>query len=101
MSEDAVNKKIIAFFLVLTMALLGISYAAPSGKFVLVITNPFQNEIGAMDVISKAGGTFVSESNFKWITIAHSEDTKFSSRLRQAGALLVMNHQIAYGCLRT
>jgi hypothetical protein len=101
MNADVIDRKIIAMFVVLTMALLGTSYATPSGKFVLVITNPFQAEIGAMDVISNAGGTFVSESNFKWITVAHSDDIEFSSRLRHAGALLVMNHKIAFGCVRT
>jgi hypothetical protein len=100
MNADVIDRKIIAIFVVLIIALLGVSYAAPNGKFVLVITNPFQAEIGAMDVISNAGGTFVSESNFTWITVAHSDDIEFSSRLRQAGALLVMNHRIALGCVR-
>lgn len=101
MSADKINNKTIMAFVILIMVLLSITYAAPRGQFMLVVTNPFQAELGAMEVISSAGGTFVSESRFKWITIAHSEETQFHTRLRQAGALLVINHQIAFGCLRT
>lgn len=75
-------------------------YAAPRGQFALIVTNPFQVEVGAMKVISEAGGAIVSESKFKWITIAHSDDPLFTSKLRHAGALLVLNHQLAFGCLR-
>lgn len=100
MSTDNLHIKSIVSFILLILTLLSITYAAPRGQFALIVTNPFRSEFGAMEVISNAGGAVVSESNFKWITIAHSEDPFFTSRLRQAGALLVLNHQMAFGCLR-
>jgi len=88
---------LIAFIAFSAMMLSAIAY--PRGEFVLVVGHPDANEAGMMKIIAEAGGTFVSQGNFGWLAVAHAETSGFPSRLRQAGALVVLDHALAAGCL--
>jgi len=78
------------------LMLAGIAY--PRGDYVLVVGKPGVTEAGMMDVISAAGGTFVSGGRYDWLVVAHAESDGFVSRLMQSGALLVLDHALAAGC---
>lgn len=79
--------------------LLSVSvWAMPSGRFVLVVTDPRQGPQNGISVIGNAGGAFVSAGRLPWLNIAYSDDSAFAARLMQAGALLVLNHKLAAGC---
>jgi hypothetical protein len=75
-------------------------WAVPSGPFVLVLMHPDAGPDEAISAIDKAGGAFVSEGRFPWMAVGHSDSADFSARLVDAGALLVVNHQLALGCLK-
>ncbi|MFN7026793.1 MAG: hypothetical protein ACK4QP_20215 [Pseudorhizobium sp.] len=83
----------------LYLALILAVWAIPTGRFVLVLTNPQAAPDHALSLIAKAGGAFVTEGRFPWMTVAYSEDVDFAAKLMEAGAVLVLNHQLALGCL--
>ncbi|MCL6706806.1 hypothetical protein M8R20_07335 [Pseudomonas sp. R2.Fl] len=93
------NHRVVALNFVLFLLLAVSVWALPSGRFVLVVTDPRQGPQNGMSVIGNAGGAFVSAGRFPWLNIAYSDDSAFSARLMQAGALLVLNHKLAAGCL--
>lgn len=72
--------------------------ARPTGPFVLVITSPEGDVAGSMSVIEKADGAFVWSGSVPWMSVAYSQAPDFSERLLEAGALLVINHDLAIGC---
>ncbi|MBU2329279.1 MAG: hypothetical protein KJ755_18320 [Alphaproteobacteria bacterium] len=72
----------------------------PSGPFVLVVTSPSLQATGNMAVLEKADGALVWASRVPWISVAYSNSASFSERLLDAGALLVLNHDLALGCLQ-
>ncbi|MGW9230696.1 hypothetical protein ACWGPT_07460 [Pseudorhizobium sp. NPDC055634] len=74
-------------------------WALPNGRFVLVLTNPDRPPDYPLTVIANAGGAFVAQGRLPWMTVAHSEAPDFAARLAEAGALLVLNHQLAIGCM--
>ena len=74
-------------------------WALPNGRFVLVLTDPDAAPDYPLSVIANAGGDFVAQGRFPWMTVAHSEAPDFAARLACAGAVLVLNHQLALGCL--
>jgi hypothetical protein len=73
--------------------------AVPRGNFVLVVARPGTSEAATMDIIARAGGTFVSQGNYGWLAVAHAENSGFAGRLLKAGAFLVLDHSLAAGCL--
>jgi len=75
-------------------------WAVPSGHFVLVLTDPTREAGYGMSVIGRAGGSFVASGRYSWMTVGYSEDGDFPTRLMRAGAMLVLNHQLALGCLK-
>ncbi len=84
-----------AFFLLLIVAV----WARPAGPFVLVVTDPGGEARGNMQVIGDAGGRLVWSGRYDWISVAYSDANDFTGRLMRAGALLVLNHDLAVGCL--
>jgi hypothetical protein len=73
-------------------------WAAPSGHFVLVLTDPSREPDYGMSVIGRAGGAYVATGRYAWMTVGYSEDRDFPTKLIKAGAMLVLNQQLALGC---
>lgn len=86
------------FYACLFLFLLSALYAVPRGETVLVITDPRLPESESMRVIGAADGAFVARGRYGWMSVATSPDPDFISRLRAAGALLVLSHDLAAGC---
>lgn len=55
----------------------------------------------ALKAVARAGGLIVREGSWGTVLIAHSDESGFAGRLRQAGAWLVLDPQSAAGCLIT
>lgn len=81
------------------LALILSVWAMPTGRFVLVLTNPKAAPGAGLSLIAAAGGAFVGQGRFPWMTVGYSEEVDFSTKLMKAGAVLVLNHQLAIGCL--
>lgn len=96
----SVSLKVVATYFALAVALFTVIAARPSGPFVLVVTSPGAQAAGSMAVINRADGAFVWAGRFPWISVTYSLAPDFSERLLDAGALLVINHDLALGCLR-
>ena len=75
-------------------------WAAPRGDFVLVVSSPFETNATRINRIAQADGSVVASGRYDWITVAHSAEPGFASRLMKAGALLVLNENLALGCAR-
>ena len=86
-----------AFFLLFVLLMVA-GLAAPRGDFVLVVANPMRNTSDIMRIIGDAGCYYVSGGRYGWIAVAQSSDPKFTNRLLNAGAVLVLNHALADGC---
>ena len=99
LQNETPNFKLVvsAFLAFVTLTLVGV--ALPRGDFVLVVGRPGADEAGMMQIIAEAGGTFVTHGNYSWLAVAHAEAEGFSKRLLKAGALLVLDHSLAAGCL--
>jgi hypothetical protein len=65
-----------------------------------VLTNPSAGPTYGLSVVGRAGGAFVASGRYPWMTVGYSEDGDFPTKLMQAGAMLVLNHQLALGCLK-
>lgn len=91
---------IVTAYFILAMGVMAAVAAAPSGPFVLVVTNPASGASGNMTVVAEAGGSFVGSGTYPWLSTAYSDASDFPQRLRRAGALLVINHDLALGCLQ-
>jgi hypothetical protein len=89
-----------AVYFSLAVAVVAVIAARPSGPFVLVVTSPAGNAAGSMAVIDRADGAFVWAAQVPWISVAYSPAPDFPKRLFDAGALLVINHDLALGCLQ-
>lgn len=90
---------VLGSFALFLMLALGV-WAAPQGRFVLVLTDPSTGAVESLSVIGNAGGAFVEAGRFPWMSIAYSESEDFAARLIGAGAWAVLNHSLASGCLR-
>ena len=97
--EELPDLRIVIFAFIAFLAMMLAAIAYPRGDFVLVVGAPGATEAGMMTIIAEAGGTFVSPGNFGWLAVAHGETSGFASRLMQAGALIVLDHALAAGCL--
>jgi len=75
-------------------------WAAPRGDTVLVISSPFESNAARMNRIAQADGRIVSAGRYEWIIVAYSTNPDFPSRLMKAGALVVLNENLAVGCKR-
>ncbi len=91
---------VVATYFALAVVLFTLVAARPSGPFVLVVTAPGAQAAGSMAVIDRADGAFVWAGRFPWISVAYSLAPDFPERLLDAGALLVINHDLALGCLQ-
>ncbi|UJW73220.1 hypothetical protein [Rhizobium sp. SL42] len=89
---------ITSYFTFASILLIGV-IARPTGPFVVVVTNPADNAVGNMAAVTGAGGRFVWSGRYSWISVAQSDAPDFASRLFKAGAILVLNHDLAVGCL--
>lgn len=87
-------------YLSLAVAAIAVIVATPSGPFVLVVTSPTADAAGSMAVIDRADGAFVWTGRVPWMSVAYSQAPDFPQRLLDAGALLVINHDLALGCLQ-
>lgn len=90
----------ISVYFFVSLLLLGAVVARPNGSFVVVVTNPAESAVGNMAVIAEAGGRFVWSGRYSWISVAQSDEPGFVGRLFQAGATMVLNHDLAVGCLK-
>jgi len=95
-----INRKVVGFNFALFLLLALSVWAMPSGHFVLVVTDPQAGPDSSFSVIDRAGGAFVSAGRYPWMTIAYSDADDFAARLMRSGAMLVLNHKLAAGCLR-
>lgn len=89
-----------AAYFAIALASVTLIVARPSGPFVLVVTSPSAEAEGNMAVLDRADGAFVWASAVPWISVAYSNAPDFPERLLEAGALLVINHDLALGCLQ-
>lgn len=94
------NRTVVGMNFALFLTLVLMVWAAPQGRYVLVLSDPGETAQGMLDLIGRAGGAFVEQGRFAWMAIAYSEADDFTQRLRQSGALLVLNHNLAVGCQR-
>jgi hypothetical protein len=88
----------VSAYFAFSFVLLAAVIARPTGAFMLVVTDPKQSAEGNMAVIAKAGGRFVWAGRAPWISVAQSNEPGFAERLFDAGAYLVLNHDLAVGC---
>ncbi|TPP10599.1 hypothetical protein [Rhizobium glycinendophyticum] len=88
----------ISAYFAFSFVLLAAVIARPTGAFMLVVTDPKLSAEGNMAVIAKAGGRFVWAGRAPWISVAQSDEPGFAERLFDAGAYLVLNHDLAVGC---
>lgn len=95
--EKPLWRNVTPYAIVFLGLLLG-ALSVPRGPFVLVVTDPRQPPAHIMDVIGQAGGAFVLAGASPWLAVAYSGKTDFPERLRNAGAVLVLNHILAVGC---
>lgn len=98
--RDIMKAVIAATYFACATVIVATVAARPTGPFVLVVTAPAAQASGSMAVIDRAEGAFVWAGRVPWISVAYSPAPDFPERLRQAGALLVINHGLAYGCLQ-
>lgn len=96
---DIASGKILIYFVIFFCLFLAVA-AVPSGRFVLVVTPPGEPADHILDVIGTAGGSFVAPGARPWIAVAYSDADNFPARLMHSGALLVLNHALAVGCLQ-
>ncbi len=87
------NAAVIAVVLLATVAV-------PTGPFVAVVVSPWSGQEAALAAVAAAEGTLVGPAGVDWIVIAHGRDRNFPSRLRRAGAWLVLNHAFLSGCFQ-
>jgi hypothetical protein len=80
-------------------AVLLATVAVPAGPFVAVVMPPWSDGQAALSAVARADGALVAPGGRPWIVIAHGRDSGFPSRLRQAGAWLVLNHALLSGCM--
>lgn len=85
-----------AFFTAVAIA----AWSFPRGQYVLVVTDPRATADDMIDVVGRAGGSLVEGGRYPWIAIAHSSAEGFASRLMRSGAVMVLNHNLAFGCQR-
>ena len=98
--ERGVHRGFIAFtFLLYLVLILGV-WAMPKDRVVLVVTRPDGGATESLSVIGAAGGAFVQSGRVPWLTVAYSSERDFAYRLMKAGALIVLDHRLAVGCLK-
>ncbi|PJI45784.1 MAG: hypothetical protein CTR54_00510 [Rhizobium sp.] len=95
----AIQKSIVLAHFAIFLLLIVAVWVRPAGPFVLVVTDPEKDASGNMQVIGDAGGRLVWSGRYAWVSVAYSDANDFAGRLMRAGALLVLNHDLAVGCL--
>jgi hypothetical protein len=99
MSKELPNIKSVAAAFAVFVGLMLVGVVYPRNDFVLVVGRPGMNEAGMMEIVARAGGTFVAGGRLGWLVVAHAENSGFATRLLHAGAVLVLDHSLAAGCL--
>lgn len=98
MEQTCLRRLLVAANLaVIGMVLIAIA-AIPTGPFVAVVMPPGTPAAATARVVAMAGGTLVAPSRVDWIVIARSGDRAFSSKLRSAGAWLLLNPKVVSIC---
>ena len=92
------NLIIANFFLCLVLVFA--VWAAPRGEFVLVVSSPFESNSTRLGRIAQSNGSIVAFGRMDWLVVAHSSEPGFAARLMRAGALVVLNENLALGCTR-
>jgi hypothetical protein len=96
--QDPTNRAVVTAFFAVFALLLIVVMAAPRKGFVLVVADPRASAANLLRVIADANGTFVASGRYPWTAVAYADDSDFSRRLLRAGAILVLNHNLAVGC---
>jgi len=99
MGESWKTPATIAINLGIICAVMFATAAVPTGPFVAVVMAPGTDARGTVAAVARAGGALIAPGRVDWIVIAHSDDSGFASRLRGAGAWLVLNHKVLSGCV--
>lgn len=94
------NRTVVAVNFALFLLLAASAYAMPAGRFVLVVARPGADVASTHALIARAGGAFVGPTRYPFMAVAYSEGEGFARRLMGEGAILVLNHALAAGCLR-
>lgn len=96
--QGSVDPRVVIGSAILMIVLLIWMWLVPRGAFVLVVMQPLAPEQAVLSVIADAGGAYVGAGSLPWIAIAYSDAPSFPSRLRQAGAVLVLNANLTSIC---
>lgn len=65
---------------------------------VVVFVSPVSDNSHALEVIARAGGSFMNAGSWPWIALARSSNPDFVSDLYQAGALFVGSGRLFSAC---
>ncbi|MCB1439305.1 MAG: hypothetical protein KDJ63_05975 [Nitratireductor sp.] len=79
---------------------VGLIAAVPTGDRVIVFVSPWSAEGTVIETISRANGSVVNGGRTGWIAVATDEKDGFAGRLYNAGAILVLNGELAAGCFQ-
>ncbi|MCM2438666.1 hypothetical protein HGO34_02890 [Agrobacterium vitis] len=86
------------FFFFAVMAMMS-AILWPRGSYLLVVAPPFSSPAATMAIIASADGAFVQQGTMSWVAIAYSQHPDFATRLRSAGALVVLGSPLQNTCL--
>lgn len=96
--SDTINRAVVIGSALIFALCLIFLWLLPRGAFVLVVATPFSGERAVLSVIQSANGRFVSGGSLPWLAVAYSDEPAFPTRLRQAGAFLVLNADLISIC---
>lgn len=98
-----IRATLIALFTLLTvaapLALLGAP--RPDERGVAVVFAPWTESGAAMERVARAGGEIARIGGFPFVAIAVASSPDFARRVRDEGALLLLDPQALGGCLDT
>lgn len=99
MEEPHPNYAVVMLVTVVLVLGATLAVAWPRDRFVLVAAAPGSKPQTLMSIIGGAGGTLVGSTRFDWLAVAYSEKPGFAGALLNKGAVLVVDHALAAGCL--
>jgi hypothetical protein len=79
---------------------VGLIAAVPTGDRVIVFVSPWSDAGTVIETISRANGSVVDGGRAGWIAVATDQKDGFAGRLYDAGAILVLNGELAAGCFQ-
>lgn len=98
-TRDRLNIRVVGAAFAGFSALMLLAMALPRTDFVLVVGWPGMSEAEMMRIITDSGGSFVSGGTQSWLAVANAETKGLPARLMKAGAMLVLDHSLAAGCM--